>query len=176
MTKLTAKQQAFVDAYLGEARGCATEAASLAGYKGNRVTLAAVGGENLRKPQIAERIAELLDSSPLSLSRERILGLLGECAEGGWGDLQVAEDGSQSVTVTKASDRLKALELLGKHRRLFADRVEHTGKDGKPIEHQHNQGPDLSKLSTEQLRAYKAHMAAAARVLKAKEDDNEEAS
>jgi len=48
--KLTLKQQLFVEAYLGEAKGNATEAARIAGYKGNEITLAAVGAENLRKP------------------------------------------------------------------------------------------------------------------------------
>lgn len=55
---LTTKQEAFVAAYIGEARGNATEAARLAGYKGSDATLASVGAENLRKPQIASHIAK----------------------------------------------------------------------------------------------------------------------
>tara|TARA_Y100000310_G_scaffold345243_1_gene463064 strand:- start:4404 stop:4904 length:501 start_codon:yes stop_codon:yes gene_type:complete len=50
--QLTAKQCEFVLAYVGAAQRNATEAARIAGYKGNKVTLAAVGAENLRKPQI----------------------------------------------------------------------------------------------------------------------------
>lgn len=53
---LTPKQKAFADYYIE--LGNATEAARRAGYKGNAVTLAAVGSENLRKPMIAEYIAK----------------------------------------------------------------------------------------------------------------------
>lgn len=49
---LTEKQRRFVEALAGPAKGNATEAARLAGYAGNDVTLAAVGSENLRKPLI----------------------------------------------------------------------------------------------------------------------------
>lgn len=56
-TKLTAKQNAFVAAYIGSAKGNATEAARIAGYKGNDETLRAVGHENLTKPHIAAQIA-----------------------------------------------------------------------------------------------------------------------
>lgn len=54
---LTPKQKAFCDEYLING-GNATQAAKSAGYKGNSVTLAAVGKENLRKPLIAAYIAE----------------------------------------------------------------------------------------------------------------------
>jgi phage terminase small subunit len=62
---LTHKQKLFVEAFL--ATGNATESARLAGYKGNDVTLGAVGAENLKKPQIqdflidkAQRAAEIV--------------------------------------------------------------------------------------------------------------------
>lgn len=52
--KLTPKQQRFVSEYLKT--GNATEAARRAGYKGNDNTLAQVGNENLRKPNVVELI------------------------------------------------------------------------------------------------------------------------
>ncbi len=169
--KLNKRQTDFVNAYLGEAKGCATDAAEMAGYKGKRPTLAQVGSENLRKPEIQKLIQERLATSPLALSRGRVLALLAECAQGDWGEPQVNESGEKVVTLTKASDRLKALELFGKYHGLFKDRVEHTGKDGKPIEVQTQQGPDLTQLSPEQLREYKRCMAQAVEALKPNEDD-----
>jgi len=55
---LTYKQRAFVEHFLamGDAQWNATEAAKLAGYKGNRVSLATIGSANLRKVQIQEAI------------------------------------------------------------------------------------------------------------------------
>ncbi len=54
--KLTEKQQRFLDAYLGVARANATEAARMAGYAGNRVTLAHIGTKTRRTPQVAAAI------------------------------------------------------------------------------------------------------------------------
>ena len=53
---MTPKQKAFADYYIQT--GNATGAAKKAGYKGNNITLGAVGAENLKKPQIAAYIAE----------------------------------------------------------------------------------------------------------------------
>jgi hypothetical protein len=72
---LNIKQTAFVAAYLGEANGNATEAARIAGYKGNNTTLAVVGAENIRKPYIAEAIeqakAAILDKG-IAVKQSRI--------------------------------------------------------------------------------------------------------
>lgn len=49
----------------------------------------------------------------------------------------VDENGDKTVEhihKIKLGDKKASLELLGKHLKLFADRVEHTGKDGGPIE------------------------------------------
>lgn len=56
--RLTLKQQRFIEAYLGDAAGNATEAARQAGYRGNDKTLGVVGWENLNKPKISRAIAK----------------------------------------------------------------------------------------------------------------------
>jgi hypothetical protein len=51
-------------------------------------------------------------------------------------DVEVSEiiAGIKAETVgEKATDRLKAWELLGKYKKMFTDRVEHTGDSGGPI-------------------------------------------
>ena len=53
---MTPKQKAFADYYI--ATGNKTEAARKAKYKGDDATLATVGWENLRKPEISAYIAE----------------------------------------------------------------------------------------------------------------------
>lgn len=63
--RLTNKQRLFVEAYLSNGLN-ATDAARRAGYKGNDVTLAAVGGENTRKPLIRARIDERLRQAAMS--------------------------------------------------------------------------------------------------------------
>lgn len=55
---MTPKQKAFADYYIKT--GNATEAAKLAGYKGNEKTLGEVGHENLKKPVITEYISKIV--------------------------------------------------------------------------------------------------------------------
>lgn len=109
MADLTHKQKLFALAYLGEANGNATEAARLAGYRGNDVTLASVGLENLRKPQISALIEARLSEAAMS-GLDILRRLTG-----------IARREGDDVTV---KDQLRALELLGKHHRLFTDRIE----------------------------------------------------
>jgi phage terminase small subunit len=51
--RLTHKQRLFVEAYIGDSRGNATDAARRAGYDGTAASLRRIGSENLRKPHIA---------------------------------------------------------------------------------------------------------------------------
>lgn len=94
--KLTTKQRLFVEAYIGEARGNATEAARRAGYKGNDVTLGAVGAENLRKPQIRALCEERVQEAAMTA------------------DEWLQEVAELARSAEKDSDRLTAYGLLGK--------------------------------------------------------------
>ena len=67
---LTEKQRRFVEAFMGEAAGNATQAARLAGYRGNDHTLKSIATENLSKLVIAEAIEKLQKSDPLVMNRK----------------------------------------------------------------------------------------------------------
>ncbi len=56
MRELTEKQRKWLEASIGPARYNATEAAKLAGYAGNRVTLATIGSKTRRCPHVAAEI------------------------------------------------------------------------------------------------------------------------
>lgn len=61
--KLTTRQRRFVEAFCGKSRFIAVNAAREAGYQGDYFTLAVVGSENLKKPNIKAAIKELLDTN-----------------------------------------------------------------------------------------------------------------
>ena len=106
MKDLTPKQRRFVEAYVGPAKGNATEAARQAGYAGNDVTLAAVGHENLRKPQIAEAVEERLEKALADFSADEVVRHVGKIA---------------FSPKERTGDRLRGLELLGKYHALWTD-------------------------------------------------------
>lgn len=137
---LTEKQRRFVEAYMGQAAGNATESARLAGYEGDSGTLRAIASENLTKPNIRAAIEKRINSDPLVASRfDR---------QHFWTRVMIGKefDGDQPPAMR---DRLKASELLGKTQMDFVHRVEHTGKDGEAI--QLASGVDLSPLSDAEL-------------------------
>ncbi len=108
---LTLKQQLFVEAYIGPARGNGKEAARLAGYAGNDATLAQVAAENLRRPQILTLINARVEQA--AMTADEILTELADIAR-------------LPCPGPDASHKMKALELLGKHYGLFSDKREHT--------------------------------------------------
>lgn len=138
---LTPKQEAFVREYLIDLN--ATQAAIRAGYSED--TAGAIGHENLKKPEIATRIERLMDarSKRVQLDADRVLQ---EIAAIGFAKLDAAgmiqemeklvAEGLDPRALARLSypDKLKALELLGKHLKLFTDKHEHSGPDGGPIQ------------------------------------------
>lgn len=51
----------------------------------------------------------------------------------------------------KWPDKTRNLELLGRHLGMFKDRVEHTGKDGAPIQHVSMDTEQFAKIAKEML-------------------------
>lgn len=149
MAKLTAKQEMFVQEYLIDLN--ATQAAIRSGY--STATAKDIGCENLAKPNIRARIDEALAerSKRTGVNQDRVIlelariGFFKPTAAINVNKAMVNEDISDddaaviaSVKVKEVSgdtfdstereikfaDKLKALELLGKHLGMFKDKVE----------------------------------------------------
>jgi phage terminase small subunit len=112
-TKLTTKQKLFAEAYLATPNG--TDAARKAGYKGNDNTLASVAKENLRKPQISDLIQNRIESIGMS-ANEIIIELS-----------VIAKTELSATEHIKATDKIKALELLGKRFAMWTENHKHEG-------------------------------------------------
>lgn len=151
---LTIKQRKFCLAFVGVASGNGTEAARIAGYKGNDVTLGAVAYENLNKPQIASFVEQLRAEAEQKLkakvltATETLAGLtkiaLADIADvfepDGTFDLQKAKERNvsrliKSISFDKDTGRMTKLEMhnahgahvdLGKYHQLFPSQVKVT--------------------------------------------------
>ena len=151
---LTDKQEAFCLEYLIDLN--ATQAAIRAGY--STESAGAIGGENLQKPEIQKRISELqadrmkrnkIDADRVLKEIERIAfyDLAAHIPEGkitGPDDLKkLPEDLRRAIIgwrwdkagnfIVLWADKVKGLELYGRHLKLFTDKVEATGANGTPI-------------------------------------------
>lgn len=152
MAKLTAKQKLFCDEYLIDLN--ATQAAIRAGYSSESAK--EIGSENLTKPNIRARIdKELAERSKRTgVNADRVVNELAKIAFINATDVidmdnaTILEDACRDDTAAIASvkvktipgecgegvereiklaDKLKALELLGKHMGMFRDKIELTG-------------------------------------------------
>lgn len=144
MAKLTPKQQRFIEEYLIDLN--ATQAAIRAGYSPK--TAKEIGSENLSKPNIRARIEQAMAerSKRTGINQDRVLRELARIAFVNAADVinfdsaTIAEGASEDDTAAIASvkvktiptdagegvereirmcDKLKALELLGKHLGMF---------------------------------------------------------
>ena len=146
---MTKKQKRCVEEYLIDLN--ATQAAIRAGYSPD--TAKSIGSENLTKPDIQARIAKAMAerSRRTGVNADRVIMELAKIAFVNASDVIDADTATvkadalpedtaaiQSVKVktfgedglvreVKMADKLKALELLGKHLGMFKDKVELSG-------------------------------------------------
>lgn len=132
--ELTPKQSRFVDEYLVDLN--ATQAAIRAGY--SEKTAYRTGADNLKKPQIAEAIQERMNrrSERTEITADFVLqGIAknirrceqGEVVRDKAGELVMVEteDGELApMWRYDATNALKGYEMLGRHLKLFTDKVD----------------------------------------------------
>ena len=138
--KLTAKQQRFIDEYLVDFN--ATQAAIRAGYR--KQNAYQIGSENLRKPKIQSEIARRQGDlqKRTEVSQDRVVKELARIAfvdasvvcvtdfDKLTDDQRAAIQGIKPTNFgweIKLCDKIKALELLGRHIGMFADKLEVKG-------------------------------------------------
>ena len=152
IAKLTPKQQAFVNEYLIDLN--ATQAAIRAGYSPN--TAQQMGSENLSKPVIRNAIDKAIAdrSRRTGINQERVIREIAKlaflnpadvidmaeaavkreaepddtaCIEAVKVKIIPTETGDITEREVKTYDKLKALELLGKHLGIFTDKLKMEG-------------------------------------------------
>lgn len=135
--KLTPKQQRFVDEYLIDLN--ATQAAIRAGYSAK--TAGQTGDENLKKPEIMEKIQAALQARQerTELTADEVINDLREVRDIALGRKAVRvsvkskdDDGGvifeeHEITQIDLQSANKSLELLGKHLSIFTEKVEVSG-------------------------------------------------
>ena len=110
--KLTIKQKKFADEYIR--LGNATQAAISAGYKPKNA--GQMGNENLKKPQISGYINEKMQAldAKKTMQIKEIMEKLTSIARGEIKEERLDKDGDIVETRPLFTDRLKAMEMLGK--------------------------------------------------------------
>lgn len=124
---LTPKQSLFVAEYLVDLN--ATKAAIRAGYAVKRAD--AMGHENLRKPEISKAIEAAMNERAKRIKRTAddvlsdILAVKNDA-------VQIVSDRDGNQVMADRGAALKALELEGKHYKMFTDKLEHSGEVKTP--------------------------------------------
>lgn len=127
-SKLTKKQAMFCKEYIVDLN--ATQAAIRSGY--SEKTANRIGHENLTKLDIQSEIQKLMDkrAKKVEISAEDVLQSILDIRQA---CIKKAYDKEGNEKLTDATSALKANELIGKHLKLFTDKVEHSGEVSMPI-------------------------------------------
>lgn len=112
-------------AYIGEARFNATKAAAIAGYKDP----GQAGYELKKKQEVRARIDDYLEQN--ALTAKEVLSELTDVAVAEWREfvevLARDEKGEPIRVKMDLTNKVKSLELLGKHHQLFSENLNISG-------------------------------------------------
>lgn len=129
MKELTAKQAAFVKEYLIDLN--ATQAAIRAGYSAK--TAEQQGYQLIQKTSVKEKIQKSMNerSETVGLTAADVLRDINAVKADA---MRKTYDKEGNEVMANHTAALKALELQGKHLKMFTDKVETTGANGGPID------------------------------------------
>lgn len=147
MRKLTPKQQRFVDEYLIDLN--ATQAAIRAGYSAK--TARQIGERLLTNVDIQAALSARMKDreARTEITQDKVIADIEAIKRDA---MKAIPDRFGNLLMANHAAALKATELQGKHLGMFKERVELTGKDGKPIQTQ--QVPlELGNLNDDELTA-----------------------
>lgn len=124
--KLTPKQDTFCREYIIDLNG--TQAAIRAGY--SKRTAVVQGSRLLMNANVSERIQTLMAerAERAQRSADDVLRDIEKVKASCMQEVEDTELGAMVMVDPKAA--LKALELEGRHRKMFTDKIEHSGKIG----------------------------------------------
>lgn len=151
--ELNDMQLLFIDYYLIHMN--ATKAAKLAGY--SEKTAYSQGHRLLNHAEVQRRIDETMQeqAEDRRITRERVLNEIAKVAMANPRDYMLVDEKTGKAKIdmrvitrdqwaaiagidkdgtVKFSDKMRALEMLGKYLKLFTDRHEHSGPEGGPID------------------------------------------
>lgn len=109
--RLSLKQKEFIEHYLGDAKGIAYKAAQMAGYAGDRKTLAPLASRLLQHPTIAACV------------RARVREVMSEQET----ITQLASVIRKETSEIGLNARVKAIELMMRYHGVLVDKLEHSG-------------------------------------------------
>lgn len=121
---LSERHRRFVEAFMGKAAGNATEAARLAGYKGNAKVRAETGRKVLARPDVQAAIAERTKTDPSVMDREERQRMWTAIARGE-ATLTVMKHGRTFKVPWPPNEQMNAMKLLGKTQGDFIQIVKH---------------------------------------------------
>jgi phage terminase small subunit len=127
--RLTFKQRNFVDKYI-EHHGNGSKAARESGYAGSNNVMEQIAFKNTSNPYIAAAIQARMEAQ--GITADMVIAELGRVAFADWKDfvkIKYGRDGHMLEANMDMSSKVRSLELLGKHFRLFADKLDITTEE-----------------------------------------------